>query len=42
MLRTPRIFTNWRYRHRGVIDEVERAKYLTQSRVRAKSSIRSG
>jgi hypothetical protein len=28
--------TNWRYRHRGVIDEVERAKNRTKSRVRAK------
>jgi transposase, IS5 family len=29
-------FTNRRYRHRGIIDEVERAKNRTKSRVRAK------
>ena len=29
-------FTNRRYRHRGVVDEVERAKNRTKSRVRAK------
>jgi IS5 family transposase len=29
-------FTNRRYRHRGVLDEVERAKNRTKSRVRAK------
>jgi IS5 family transposase len=43
-------FVNRRYRHRGVVDEVERAKNRTKSKVRAKSlpsrkrgsSIRSG
>ena len=30
-------FTNRRYRHRGVVDEVERAKNRTKSKVRAKS-----
>ena len=29
-------FTNRRYRHRGVVDEVERAKNRTKSKVRAK------
>jgi transposase, IS5 family len=29
-------FTNRRYRHRGVVDEVERAKNRTKSRVRAR------
>lgn len=29
-------FTNRRYRHRGVVDEIERAKNRTKSRVRAK------
>ena len=29
-------FTNRRYRHRGVVDEAERAKNRTKSRVRAK------
>ena len=29
-------FTNRRYRHRGVVDEVEQAKNRTKSRVRAK------
>ena len=29
-------FTNQRYRHRGVVDEVERGKNRTKSRVRAK------
>jgi IS5 family transposase len=32
-----RDFTNRRYRHRGVVDEVERAKNRTKSKVRAKS-----
>ena len=32
-----RDFTNRRYRHRGVVDEVERAKNRTQSKVRARS-----
>jgi hypothetical protein len=32
-----RDFTNRRYRHRGVVDEVERAKNHTKSKVRAKS-----
>jgi Transposase DDE domain len=31
-----RDFTNRRYRHRGVVDEVERAKNRTKSKVRAK------
>ena len=31
-----RDFTNRRYRHRGVVDEVERAKNRTQSKVRAR------
>ena len=35
-------FTNRRYRHRGVVDEVERAKNRTKSKVRAGSSIRPG
>ena len=30
-------FVNRRYRHRGVVDEVERAKNRTKSKVRAKS-----
>ena len=30
-----RDFTNRRYRHRGVVDEVERAKNRTKSKVRA-------
>jgi IS5 family transposase len=30
-----RDFTNRRYRHRGVVDETERAKNLTKSKVRA-------
>jgi IS5 family transposase len=36
--RAPRArdFTNRRYRHRGVVDEVERAKNRTKSKVRAK------
>jgi IS5 family transposase len=29
-------FTNRRYRHRGVVDEVERAKNHTKSKVRAR------
>ena len=29
-------FVNRRYRHRGVVDEVERAKNRTKSKVRAK------
>ena len=29
-------FTNRRYRHRGVVDEAERAKNRTKSKVRAK------
>ena len=29
-------FTNRRYRHRGVVDEVERAKNRTKSKVRAR------
>jgi IS5 family transposase len=29
-------FTNRRYRHRGVVDEVERGKNRTKSKVRAK------
>ena len=29
-------FTNQRYRHRGVVDEVERGKNRTKSKVRAK------
>ena len=29
-------FTNKRYRHRGIVDEVERGKNRTKSRVRAK------
>jgi IS5 family transposase len=45
-----RDFTNRRYRHRGVVNQIERAKNRTKSRVRAKSlpsrkrgsSIRSG
>jgi IS5 family transposase len=32
-----RDFTNRRYRHRGVVDEVEHAKNRTKSRVRARS-----
>src|SRR5438128_505010 len=32
-----RDFTNRRYRHRGVVDEVERAKNRTKSKVRARS-----
>jgi IS5 family transposase len=32
-----RDFTNRRYRHRGVVDEVERAKNRTKSKARAKS-----
>ena len=31
-----RDFTNRRYRHRGVVDEVERAKNRTKSKVRAR------
>ena len=31
-----RDFVNRRYRHRGVVDEVERAKNRTKSKVRAK------
>jgi IS5 family transposase len=31
-----RDFTNRRYRHRGVVDEVERAKNRTMSKVRAR------
>jgi IS5 family transposase len=31
-----RDFTNRRYRHRGIVDEVERAKNRTKSRVRAR------
>jgi len=31
-----RDFTNQRYRHRGVVDEVERGKNRTKSKVRAK------
>ena len=31
-----RDFTNRRYRHRGVVDEIERARNRTKSRVRAK------
>ena len=36
--RAPRArdFTNRRYRHRGVVDEVERAKNRTKSKVRAR------
>ena len=30
-------FTNRRYRHRGVVDEVERAKNRTKSKVRARA-----
>src|SRR5437660_4094110 len=30
-----RDFTNRRYRHRGVVDEIERAKNRTKSKVRA-------
>jgi IS5 family transposase len=29
-------FTNQRYRHRGIVDEVQRAKNRTKSKVRAK------
>ena len=29
-------FTNRRYRHRGVVDEVERGKNRTKSKVRAR------
>lgn len=29
-------FTNRRYRHRGIVDEIERAKNRTKSKVRAK------
>jgi IS5 family transposase len=29
-------FTNHRYRHRGVVDEIERAKNRSKSRVRAR------
>src|ERR1700739_4250126 len=32
-----RDFTNRRYRHRGVVDEVERARNRTKSKVRARS-----
>src|SRR5262245_66326602 len=32
-----RDFTNRRYRHRGVVDEVERAKNRTRSKVRARA-----
>jgi IS5 family transposase len=35
-------FVNRRYRHRGVVDESERAKNRTKSKVRARSSIRIG
>ena len=35
-------FVNRRYRHRGVVDEVERAKNRTKSEVRARVDIRSG
>jgi IS5 family transposase len=31
-----RDFTNQRYRHRGIVDEVERGKSRTKSKVRAK------
>ena len=31
-----RDFTNRRYRHRGVVDEIERAKNRTKSKIRAK------
>src|SRR5262249_44539587 len=31
-----RDFTNQRYRHRGIVDEVERGKNRTKSKVRAK------
>ncbi len=34
--REARDFTNRRYRHRGVVDQIERAKNRTKSRVRAK------
>ena len=29
-------FTNRRYRHRGVVDEIERAKNRTKSKIRAR------
>jgi IS5 family transposase len=35
-----RDFTNRRYRHRGVVDEVERAKNGTKSKVRAPAGSR--
>ena len=31
-----RDFTNRRYRHRGVVDEIERAKNRTKSKIRAR------
>ena len=34
-------FVNRRYRHRGIVDEVERAKNRTKSKVRPGSNIRS-
>ena len=37
-----RDFTNRRYRHRGVVDQIERAKNRTKSKVGPRSSIRSG
>jgi IS5 family transposase len=37
-----RDFTNRRYHYRGVVDEVERAKNRTKSKVRAKVEHRSG
>ena len=37
-----RDFTNRRYRHRGVVDEVERAKNRTKSKCGPGSNMRSG
>ena len=35
-------FTNRRYHHRAVVDEIERAKNPTKSKIRARANMRSG